>query len=163
MKYFIPLPTTAEELKKLYRKLAMQFHPDGGGSEEAMKTINNEYAALFEKLKEIHTNAECETYRKATNETPEHFINIINELIRFEGVLIEIIGSFIWVSQNTKPYKEKLKELNFKWHSTKSAWYLPPEGYKKRNHKNFSLDDIRNMYGSQEVENKPYSKIAAMV
>lgn len=162
MKYFIPMPETAEELKKQYRKLAFKYHSDCGGNDEDMKAVNAEYTALFEKLKDIHTNAEGETYRKETSETPEHFINIINELIRFEGVTIEIIGSFIWVSQNTKPYKEKLKEMNFKWSANKSSWYLPPEGYKKRNRKNYSLDDIRGMYGSQEVETQPYSKVAAI-
>ena len=36
-------PTTAEELKKQYRKLAMQHHPDLGGNEDDMKEINAEY------------------------------------------------------------------------------------------------------------------------
>jgi len=160
-KYFIPTPETAEELKKMYRKLAFKHHPDNGGCEEAMKAVNGEYSRLFEQLKNIHTNAQGERYTKDTQETPEHFINIINELIRFEGVLIEIIGSFIWVSGETKPYKDKLKEMGFRWSSNKSSWYLAPDGYKRRNHRNYSLDEIRGMYGSKEVENQPYRKIEA--
>ncbi|MCL2592404.1 MAG: DnaJ domain-containing protein [Defluviitaleaceae bacterium] len=158
--YFLPLPQTAEALKKAYRKLAQKYHPDTGGDTEKMKVVNVEYAELFEKLKNIHTNADGEQYTKDTNETPEEFINIINQLIRFDGVLIEIIGSFIWVSGETKPYKEQLKALKFKWSSNKLSWYLAPNSYKKRNHKNYSMDDIRNMYDSQEVENKPYKKLA---
>ena len=157
--YFVPVPETAEELKKMYRKLAFIHHPDNGGDEEAMKVVNGEYAALFEKLKNVHTNAQGERYTKETNEAPEHFINIINELIRFDNILIEIIGSFIWVSGETKPYKEELKRLGFKWSQNKSSWYLPPDGYRRRSRKDYSMDDIRGMYGSKEVENQPYGKI----
>ena len=161
MTYFHPTPTTQEELKKAYRKLAHTNHPDNGGNTETMKQINAEYQKLFAKVGHIHTNAKGETYEKATAETPEHFINIINELIRFEGVLIEIIGSFVWCSGETKPYRDNFKEMGFKWSPNKSSWYLAPEGYKRRNRQNYSLNDIRNMYGSQEVENQPYQKLAA--
>ena len=124
-----------------------------------MSIINNEYAELFEKLKNIHTNAQGETYTKDTTETPDHFINIINELIRFENVLIEIIGSFIWVSGDTKPYKDIIKSLNFKWSPNKTSWYLAPENYRSRSRKDYSMDDIRGIYGSQEVVNKPFKKL----
>lgn len=161
MTYFIPTPATLEELKKAYRELARKHHPDAGGGETEMKQVNAEYERLFEELKEIHVNAKGETYRKATAETPEHFINIINELIRLEDILIEIMGSFIWVSGETKQYKEKLKELGFKWSVNKSSWYLPPEGYKRYGKGTYSLDEIRGMYGSQEVQTKPLRKIEA--
>jgi curved DNA-binding protein CbpA len=161
MKYFIPEPKTLEELKKLYRKLATEYHPDAGGTDEAMKAVNAEYSLLFEKLKDVHTNAAGETYHKETDETPEQFINIINELIHMDGVTIEIIGSFVWVSGNTKPYKEILKEMSFRWSQNKTAWYLAPEDYKRRSRKNYSLDEIRGMYGSREVETQPYSKVSS--
>ena len=162
-KYFTPTPETLEQLKKAYRKLAMTHHPDAGGSNEDMKIINAEYSALFEKLKDIHVNSEGETYSKETTETSEQFIEIIDRLIRFEFIIIEIIGSFIWVSGNTKPYKDQLKEMNFRWSSNKLSWYLPPDGYKKRNRKNYSMDDIREMYGSQEIEKQPYNKVTVTV
>jgi hypothetical protein len=116
MKYFTPMPETLEALKKMYKKLSFTHHPDCGGDNESMKIVNAEYTELFEKLKDIHTNASGEKYTKATNETPQQFIDIIDILIRFEGIVIEIIGSFVWVSANTKPYKDKLKEaaLNIK-------------------------------------------------
>ena len=39
--------SSVEELKKMYRTLAMKNHPDVGGSEEAMKAINIEYEVMF--------------------------------------------------------------------------------------------------------------------
>ena len=39
---------------------------------------------------------------------------------KMENVSIEVIGAFLWVSGNTKPYKEELKALNMKWSNNKS-------------------------------------------
>jgi len=153
--YFIPTPATLEELKSMYRKLAFQHHPDRGGNLDTMKAVNNEYDALFAKLKDIHKTKEGETYtaKQTTNETAEQFKDLIAELMRMDDIIIEIIGCFVWVTGNTKPHKDKLKALNFRWHSKKFAWYLKPEDYKKRSRKDYDLDEIRNMYGTSGAVN----------
>ncbi len=51
-------PETLEALKKQYHRLAMKHHPDVGGNTEDMKEINNEYEALFSRLKDIVTTVE---------------------------------------------------------------------------------------------------------
>ena len=162
LKHFIPQPKTLEDLKQAYKTLALKWHPDRGGDLEKMKEINNEYDLLFPLLKNIHKNKDDEVYEYKTEnaETPEEFKDIIDKLIRFEGVKIEIIGAFIWLSENTRPYKEQIKEMGFKWSSNKISWYLAPDWYHKRSRRKYSLDDIRGMYGSQTVENDPYNKIA---
>ena len=160
--YFQPVPTTLEELKTVYRQLAKMYHPDKGGDLEIMKAVNAEYDRLFPKLKNIHKTKDGETYtaRNETAETPEHFKNLITELMRMDGITIEIIGCFVWITGNTKSYKDQLKVLNFKWHMKKSAWYLAPEDYKKRSRKDYSLDTIRTMYGtSGTMKSKGTTKI----
>jgi len=149
-KYFNPTPKTLEELKAQYRQLAMQHHPDRGGDLEAMKAINNEYDLLFPKLKDIHQTKEGETYtaKQTTTETADQFKDLISELMKMDDIVIEIIGCFVWVTGNTKPYKEQLKALRFQWHSKKIAWYLKPEDYRKRSRKDYDLDEIREMYGT---------------
>lgn len=148
MKYFANCKTL-EELKKEYRKLGKIHHPDCGGDEEIMKAINNEYDEMFPKLKNKHVNKEGKMYEKENNESPEEFKNIINALMRMKGVHAEIIGCFIWVSGNTKEYKDALKQLGFKWHSKKAMWYKAPEDYKRYSKAQYSMDEIRGMYGVQ--------------
>ena len=149
MKWF-KNPQTLEELKSQYRELAMQHHPDRGGNVEVMKSVNNEYDKLFAKLKDVHKTKDGETYtaKNTTTETAEQFKDLISELMKMDDICIEIIGCFVWVTGNTKPYKVQLKTLKFQWHSKKVAWYLKPEDYKRRSRKDYSLDDIRNMYGT---------------
>ncbi len=114
-----------------------------------MKLINAEYDNMFAKVKDIHKNKDGEIYTKENMETATEFKDIIDRLIKMQGLEIEVIGKFIWVSGDTKPYKEGLKTLGFRWHSKKKMWYKAPEGYKRRGGgKEYSMDEIRDMYGS---------------
>ena len=161
-KFFNPVPDTLEELKKQYRELAHKHHPDNGDDAEVMKIINNEYSALFPRLKDTHQTKDGTTYttKEPNTETAEQFIDLINVLMQMDGIIIEVIGCFVWVSGETKPYKEALKELNFRWHTKKFCWYLAPEDYRKRSRKDYSLDEIRNMYGtSGEVNSRGSMKL----
>lgn len=153
MKY-IKNVETLEELKKVYKKLALKLHPDCGGNEEEMKILNNEYDELFSRLKNIHKNKDGESYTKETTETPEEFKDIINQLfsLKMIDVEIEIVGTFIWVTGNTKLYKDNLKAFNFRYSPKKYAWYKAPADYKKRSRKNYDMNTIRGMYGSQKVK-----------
>ena len=153
MSYFTNCKT-AEELKKAYRTWAKKLHPDLGGNAEEFKQMQNEYEKLWERLKNVHQNAQGETYTKETDETPQEFIHIINVLITLVGVEVEICGKWIWVSGNTKPHKETLKQLKFKWAHKKQAWYYHAEPYKKKSRRELTLDEIRDMFGSQHYDQK---------
>lgn len=162
MKWFNPTPTTVEQLKAEYKKLAMKHHPDRGGNTSDMQEINNEYDILFAKLKNIHATAEGKTYKanKETTETPEEFKNIINSLINLKGINIELCGSWLWLTGNTREHKEKLKGLHFKWSKSKCAWYYHSNDYRKSSRKTYSLEEIRDLYGSETIKAEPQLKLA---
>ena len=42
----VPKDATADDIKKAYRRKAMQVHPDRGGTEEAAARVNDAYAVL---------------------------------------------------------------------------------------------------------------------
>lgn len=147
-KYFAGC-TTLEELKGEYKKLVMIHHPDRGGDLATMQEINAEYDETFPRLKNKHKNKDGEAYEKENEEAPNEFKDLMETLIRMDGVHIEIIGCFVWVSGDTKPHKDQLKAMGFKWHSKKLCWYKAPADYKRRGKKQYGMDEIRNMYGVQ--------------
>jgi len=160
MKWFTN-PQTLEDLKKQYKKLAMKNHPDVGGTDEAMKEINAEYDLLFAKLKNTHQNAAGETYttKTETTETPDEFKTIIEKLIHLDGIVIEICGSWLWLTGDTYQHRNTLKELRFRFSKSKTAWYYHTDGYRKSNSKVYSLDEIRDLYGSETVMKNPQLKL----
>lgn len=139
---------TAEELKKEYRTLAKQLHPDCGGDPEKFKEMQFAFEKAFDRLKNIHVNAAGERYEKETTETAAEFMDLINELLKLDGINIELCGAWIWITGDTKKHKETLKTRGFQWSKNKTAWYYHREPYHKKSRKKVSLNDIRAMYGS---------------
>ena len=163
MKYFNNA-TSLDELKKAYRRLAMKYHPDCGGSDEIMKQINAEHDALFETLKASH-NKTADEYHQTT-ETPEEFREIIVLLLRLEGLTVELCGSWLWIGGDTRQHKETLKAAGCRWSNNKKLWYWhhAEEGRKWRRGK-ATMSDIRSKYGSQVFdaagERTGYERIGA--
>lgn len=145
---------TAEDVKHQFRENAKKYHPDLGGDPEDFKAMYIEFEKLWSRYKNIHRNAEGKTYERETDETPEEFANIINTLVRLNGVHVELCGSWIWVSGNTKEYKDTLKGLHFKWAYKKQAWYYHTEPYRKKSRRELTLDEIRDMFGSHSYSAK---------
>ena len=152
MKWFKDIKTL-DQLRSMYRKLAFEHHPDRGGSTADMQAINNEYEILSKRL--IHSNADFSEGRKSWEEFVSSEIrDKLNEIIFLEDIIIEIIGSWIWVTGNTKAVKDQLKQHGFKFSHNKVAWYWQTGDYRKLSKKQFTLDDLRLLYGSDEVEPK---------
>ncbi|WP_426587923.1 J domain-containing protein [Mucilaginibacter sp. R-33] len=138
--------TTLDEVKAQYKKLAKQFHPDLGGDTATMQEINKEYAfgsakaIKGESLSDEETENEIlssEAYRKA-----------IEQIIHLDGISIELVGYWIWVTGSTYPVRATLKSAGFFFASTKQAWYFRTAEYKVSQSSGKSLDEIRSKYGS---------------
>lgn len=159
MKYFNNI-NTLEELRKQYKELLKKFHPDNpNGSTESAQEINAEYDKLFQILKDKHdSKADSQGYKSSYEdmrynfEEDEKLREILSKIITFTGINIEIIGNWIWIDGDTYSYKDEVKAMGFKWAREKKKWYFHTEAFRKKSHKKLSIDDIRNYYGSTEVE-----------
>ncbi len=151
---------TLEELRKQYKKLLKQYHPDNAnGSTEATQEINAEYDKLFKVLKDRHENKQTSTDGAKVDFNKKYYDfsedkalrDMLNKIIGFNGVTIEIIGNWIWCFDSFG-FRKELKELDFKYAGQKKAWYWHSEAFRKKGRKALSMDDIRNYYGSTEVK-----------
>lgn len=155
--------TTIEDAKKQYKALIFKYHPDlaaknGISIEEATKatqTINAEWEYLQKHNFNIHETAEGSTYTDWSQDVPDdvtsRFAEIIEQLIKMEGVIIEICGKFVWLSGSTFDHKAEIKAMGFKWASKKRMWFLAPKDWRKKTRRELTMSEIRDTYGSQVV------------
>jgi curved DNA-binding protein CbpA len=143
--YFVNVFKTLndKELKALFIKLAHIHHPDKGGDTEAMQDLNNAYQYQLEQSRK------GEEQKEGQKEIDTDLINKINSIIKYHDLEIEILGSWIWVTGNTKEHKDSLKANGFFYATKKTAWYYRKEEQKKRRFKSdYSMDQIRERHGS---------------
>ena len=137
------------EAKKIYKTLAKKLHPDIGGSEEDFKILNEIYNNLIEH----------KIYFSNSSKIDIELEKIISLILHFENISIELVGSWIWVSGDTKEIKDKLKELGFKWASKKKMWFYGE--MKGRNPQEKSMEEIKSKYGSETLKSNEKKKIAS--
>ena len=146
--------TTLDEVKSAYKKLAKQYHPDLGGDTATMQEINKEYAFASARAIKGANLSEDETEHEILSS--EQYRNAIEQIIHLDGITIELVGYWIWVTGNTYPVRATLKEAGFFFGSKKVAWYFRTAEYKVSRSSGKSLDEIKTKYGSEVLkENQP--------
>lgn len=138
---------TLEQVKKLYKKLALQYYPDRpGGSVVIIQRINQEYES-FMKDPRFKFHQQDEAFRKDFVKFPE----IIGQIIHF-NINIEICGNWFWLSGNTRLYSKQLKEIGFYYSPKKQMCYWRPSGWESNNHKPWDIETIRKRFGSDVID-----------
>ena len=138
------------EAKKIYKTLAKKLHPDmDGGDEESFKLLNAIYTDLIEH----------KIYFSNDFKIDIELEKVISLILHFENITIELVGSWIWVSGDTKEIKDRLKELGFKWASKKKMWFYGE--MKGRNPQEKSMEEIKSKYGSETLKTNDKKKIAS--
>jgi hypothetical protein len=148
LNYFQPCKNI-DELKFMYRSLCKLHHPDRGGDVKTMQAVNAEYAYICQNLKDFFV---CENEEQTVQDL-KIFAEII-EKIEMLPVEIEVIGSWLWISGNTYPHRQILKDVGLMFALKKKLWYYRPEEFKSSNFRPLEMDEIRHKYGSTKIENK---------
>ena len=139
---------TIKDIKTAYREACKRYHPDiNPAGQEMMKAINDGYAALENyQSSESHIDND-----EIDNDYGEHLNDALNAIINL-NLNIEICGAWVWVSGNTYPVKDRVKDAGFKYASKKKMWYFRPEKYRSKNRKSWDIDKIRAKHGSKSVK-----------
>ena len=164
--------TSIEECKRQFKRLMVKYHPDlaskrGMSVEEATEAcqqIGREWDYLKSHNYYIHEDSNGGTYtdddQMKADDVTERYADIIEALIKMEGVIVEICGTFLWLSGNTYEHKAEIKALGFRWASKKKRWFLAPKDWKKKGRRELGMDEIRNNYGSVKVAAGSYQPMA---
>ncbi len=151
MKFFQDCKTL-DDVKTLYRKLAHKYHPDHGGDMIIMQELSTEYAYATAKLiKDGNLSAEDSDKEMRFS---EEYRRVIEQIIHLPGIKIELVGLWIWVTGNTKPVRKELGKAGLYYASKKVAWYYRSADLKEFRGGKKSLDEIRNKYGSEEINSR---------
>jgi len=135
---------SAEAIKKAYRRACMKYHPDRNPSgEHMMKLINAAYTVLQNQTEDLHLEEEASPYAEMLSRALNAIMGLPLE--------IEICGAWIWLSGDTRPHKELLKQNGFRWAPKKGRWFYRPEEYRSSSRGQWSMEKIRTKYGSQSV------------
>ena len=138
----LSVATNVEELKKMYRKLAIKYHPDHSKDDgSSFIALQEAFEMLHDKLK----SGDKDAWKH--KESASDFMDIINEIIRY-NVDVEIIGSWIYVKgTETKAIKDTvLKPLKFWWSRKHLAWiYSGQQGKTRRRATKKNPRDIYNV------------------
>jgi hypothetical protein len=155
---------TIEEGKALYRELCKKHHPDLGGDLRTMQEVNAEWARFQAEgakteARERQRTAHSQDRKSAADfhdmeEIGEQLRTMIEFALNLDGVEVELMGLWVWLTGNTKAHREAFKawneshELRWKWSPKKTAWYFA--SVPSFNRKDTTLDEIRSNYGSQK-------------
>jgi len=153
-----PSDPSPEALKHAYRLACFKYHPDRVGDLMQMQLVN----AAMEYLSKIDFAWSMNQKDKADKTTPltETIKTVWGMVSHFPGLNGELIGTWLWVSGDTRPYKDHLKAAGFKWAPKKKTWYFHEGGFRKRSKTAFTMDNVREMWGSENLESDKYQAVA---
>jgi curved DNA-binding protein CbpA len=142
--------TTTEEIKKEYRRLAYLHHPDRSGDTATMQEINAAYAFAMKNATRSERPGRSEAEYATMDTINERIRAAVEAAVKLPDLEIEICGLWVWVSGNTRPVKDALKEAGYQWAPKKARWYFA--GIPSRSRGDRTMEEIRALYGSEIVK-----------
>ena len=140
-----------EELKKEYRRFCHKHHPDLGGDAETMQQLNAEYEEILNSasFRAHFASDDC----KSSVDVERAMREVIEKIIILEGISLEICGTWLWITGETYPVKDRIKAAGCWFARKKCAWYWRPPEARSKNRKPMSLEKIRERHGTVGIKN----------
>ena len=133
---------SADSVQLRYDELCKIF----SDHEPILQALKEEYSTLMAVLTESKPVEEVKEKVSLSD-----IINVFQERVNPEGLKLEIVGRWLWLSGATFAIREALKQLDFRYSSDKKSWYWRAEEDRSSNKKPVPIELIRTKYGSNEV------------
>lgn len=139
-----------DALKKQYFKLAKKYHPDAGGTTAQFQTLQSEYEKLLNNL----LNGSNLNKEQKENEViiDKAIRDVIDALINIENINIELIGKWLWISGNTYPVRQILKNAGLVFIKKEGKPYWVYKGVESTSRGKTSMEEIKKKYGVFEMK-----------
>ena len=132
-----------EKVEQRFQELSRVF----SGQNEMMGLIKADYTVL-RQTHSIPKPAETAKGKLTMNA----MVDALHSKVKSEGIHVEIIKDWLWVSGKTFDVRDDLKELGFRYSSDKKSWYWRDD--EKRisgKHDPMPFNEIRSKCGTKEV------------
>lgn len=142
---------TQEIVRAAYLAACKRYHPDlNPAGAEMMKLVNEAKDSLKDARYPLEQSGESDPYDYGAE-----IFAALNKIIHLQNIKIEICGSWVWVSGNTKQHWPLFKEVGFRFSGPKKMVYFRPEDQKRRYRKgSMTMTEIREKYGVQNIKIK---------
>ena len=135
--------TTIDQVQLRYDELCNIFNDQ----DEMLQSLKNEYSTLMNVLGESKLS---EIMKKEETSLSEK-IKELQEKVKQEGLRLEIVGQWLWLSGATFAVKDVLKALDFRYSADKKSWYWRSDENRSSNEKPIPFEMIREKYGTNVV------------
>lgn len=148
---------SVEDIKKRFRELVRDTHPDNGGDTKACARVLEEYRQALNEMKTFRKNIDnsARTYDNKEEgdgvELSGDLADVAAVLCGLDGVRVELCGAWLWISGNTYPHRATIKAVGAKWANNKKMWYFHEGEYKRRG-KAKTIEEIRGKYGTASIK-----------
>ncbi len=149
---------TAEEAKERFKELVKELHPDNNPDRDTTRDfqdMNAEFIQVYNELKNVHRRkSDGETYTETRSEytatdNGADFSKVFTTLYNLDGLILQISGSWLWITGNTYEHKDIIKSLGCNWSKGHKCWYYASTSTNKKRKGHTPMEKIVSEYGAE--------------
>lgn len=131
---------TTKEALQLFNSIKNNLENLDGDNDQ-LQEVSTEF---YKRCEMINGKIEDEKER-ASNRLA---IGAIHKVKMLPNVIMEIIGTWVWVTGKTYNFREQIKEAGYTYSRSKNAWYFKTEDTPYRKYGKMTLEEIRDKHAA---------------